>query len=78
MLDGLANAIPRLQAEESLMRASEIAVGTGSLKKGEARRIVDAWQKTAGSARRSAIKPKSAAEMQMRLASLGIATRNSG
>lgn len=39
--------LPRLTAEESLSMADRIAVGTGSLKREAANRLINAWQRAA-------------------------------
>jgi hypothetical protein len=39
--------IPRLQAEESLLAAQRVGLGSGSYKKEDARRIVREWQRSA-------------------------------
>ena len=41
-------AIPKLQAQESLTMAAAVAVGSGSLKKGKAKEIVSKWERAAG------------------------------
>jgi len=40
--------LPRLQAEESLHRAAEISVGSGTLKTEARRRIVNEWLRLVG------------------------------
>ena len=40
--------LPRLQAEESLHRATEISIGSGTLKPEARRRIVNEWLRLVG------------------------------
>lgn len=42
-----ADMLPQLQAEESLLAADRIAVGTGSLKREVAREIASGWERAA-------------------------------
>lgn len=44
--------LPRLRAEESLTASQRIAVGTGSLKTGDARAVLDGWRAATTSGRR--------------------------
>jgi len=39
--------LPRLEAEEAMMRATEVAIGTGSMEKKEAKRMMGIWGQTA-------------------------------
>lgn len=74
LLDAYAVNLPRLAAEESLTAAERIAVGTGSLRKGEGRRIAHAWQRAADQ-RAPVIRPKGAAEYAAHMAAMGIGIR---
>ena len=67
-------AMPRLQAQESLIRATEGAVGSGNLKKGEASRIMRGWESQAFDTRNSrrAHRAETAEEHAMLLAGVGI------
>jgi hypothetical protein len=47
ILNAYAAQLPRLSAEESLLAATRVAVGSGSLKKGEGQRIQHQWSKAA-------------------------------
>lgn len=67
LLRACAQMLPRLQAEESLLGSTVTAVGSGTAGR-EARSVTQAWQRTAGSLRRSMRKPS-----LHDLASLGIA-----
>ena len=66
--------IPVLQAQESLARATEIAVGTGNLKKADRSRIKRRWERLArGPSGHGAVKKaKSQAEHKALLTGLGI------
>lgn len=69
LLDVHAEELPRIAAEESLRRASEIALGTGSLRKEDAERLHRSLtRQAAGRVRRSA----SMDERLMAAAALGI------
>lgn len=61
------NAIPKLQAEESLIERDRISVGTGSLKPQKSREIQDGWIRAVQSKDREK-RPASPSE----LASMGI------
>lgn len=47
--------LPRLAAEESFAMAEQIAIGTGSTDRDNAKRVTDRWLKAAN---RTAMKPK--------------------
>lgn len=74
LLNAYAAGLPRLAAEESLMAAQRIAVGTGSLKKGEGRRIAEGWQRMADH-HRPLVKPADEAMYRAQMAGLGIGVR---
>lgn len=42
--------LPQLQAEESLLMAERLAVGTGAMEKGERRRLMRSWRRAAQAA----------------------------
>ena len=44
LIEAYVAEIPKLEAYESLRRMTEIAVGTGSVKPEESRRIVRSWE----------------------------------
>ena len=44
VIEAYAAELPKLEAHESLRRMTEIAVGTGSVKPEESRRIVRSWE----------------------------------
>jgi hypothetical protein len=73
-LNAYAEQLPRLTAEESLMAANRVAVGSGSLKKGVGQRIAQGWQRSAGQGA-PAIRPKGPAEYAAHMASLGIGVK---
>jgi hypothetical protein len=50
---------PRLEAEESLLAHDRVAVGTGGLKAGQARKLMTQWRQTAQGGRKSARRPRS-------------------
>ena len=68
--------MPVLQAQESLVRSTEIAVGTANLKKSDRNRIRRRWERLARGPRGhgDVRKPKSQEEHGALLASLGIQT----
>jgi hypothetical protein len=70
-LNAYAEQLPRLTAEESLMAANRVAVGSGSLKKGVGQRIAQRWLHSAGQMA-PAVRPKGPAEYAAHMASLGI------
>jgi hypothetical protein len=71
LLNAYAEQLPRLSAEESLLAANRIAVGTGSLRKGEGRRIAAGWQRAMGQ-RVPSVRPKGPGEYAAHMAGLGI------
>jgi len=74
ILNAYAEQLPRLSAEESLMAATRTAVGTGSLKKGEGRRITAGWTRGTDQPR-LAMRPKGPAEYEAHLAAMGIGVK---
>jgi hypothetical protein len=52
MLQAHADAIPRLQAQESLRLAAAVAVGSGVLKRDDARAMVREWERQADGGRK--------------------------
>lgn len=60
--------MPRLQAEESLRAVSQLAIGTGTAKKSDAKRTQRRWKRQAQGGRRKARKPASVGE----IAAMGI------
>lgn len=75
VVQAFAREIPALRASESITRAAETAVGSGSLKKEASRKIMRGWRKVTQRGGGSATKPKSFEEMEMRLAQLGIRSK---
>lgn len=71
LLNAYAERLPRLTGEESLQFAERIAVGTGSLKKGEGRRIASGWQRMAEQ-HRPVVRPKDEAMYRAQMAGMGI------
>jgi hypothetical protein len=74
ILNAYAEQLPRLSAEESLLFANRIAVGTGSLNKGEGRRIASGWQRIAGE-HRAVVRSKGPGEYAAHMAALGIGVK---
>lgn len=74
ILNAYAEQLPRLSAEESLLSANRIAVGTGSLKKGEGRRVVAGWSRQVDD-RRSVVRPKGPSEYAAHMAAMGIGVK---
>lgn len=74
LLNAYAANLPRLAAEESLIAAQRVAVGTGSLKKGEGRRIAEDWQRLTAH-RRPVVRPKDEAMYRAQIAGMGIGVR---
>lgn len=71
LLEELAAEMPRLEAAESLRRAAEIALGSGTLQKEDARAIRHSWLRTAdGDA--STKRVRSAADLEAATTALGI------
>ena len=60
-----------IMAEEHLASVSEIAVGNGRLKRGDAARIMKDWQKQA-KPQQERMKPKTPEDFKIALASMGI------
>lgn len=52
LLRALAEQLPRVQATESLRRAAEVALGSGTLKRDDARELQARWLEQAGAGRR--------------------------
>ena len=73
-LYGYMEYLPAMQAEQSQRLAEAIAIGTGSLKKNAARRVVRRWQraiaKTQNRSRHA--EPPTKEEFMTKLAILGI------
>ena len=74
ILNAYAEQLPRLTAEESLLAANRTAVGTGSLKKGEGRRVAASWQRLAGE-HRAVVRSKGPGEYAAHMAALGIGVK---
>lgn len=73
LLSAYIDNLPRLTAEESLVAAERIAVGTGSLRKGQGKQIAGQWQRATGQTRQ-VLKPssKEAYRAQMAMAGIGV------
>lgn len=63
--------LPRLSAEESIAQATRVAVGTGSLKDDDRRRVTRAWERAAEGDRR----PPAQKATAQQLAAIGIAVK---
>lgn len=73
LLNAYAEMLPRLIAEESLLTSERVAVGSGSLKRGQGRQIAQGWMRQTDRPR-DVIRPKSK-EMyhaQMAMAGIGV------
>ena len=73
LLNAYAENLSRLTAEESLVAAERVAVGTGSLKKGQGKRIAGQWSRRADQTRH-VLKPssKEAYAAQMAMSGIGV------
>jgi hypothetical protein len=68
-----ARMLPRLEAEGSMRRATEIGAGTGSLSRGDARQLWSDWSRGARIDRPTrAPRVGSAAEFERTAAALGV------
>lgn len=73
VLRALAGEIPRLEARRSLRRASEVAMGSGTLRKEDANALRRSWLRAAGDgAGVPAKRVVTAAELERATAELGI------
>lgn len=72
LVTAYASQLPRLEAHESLRRASEIAVGSGSLRPEDARSVVREWQNAAGDAAGPRRRLTSAIEIVANAQAMGI------
>jgi hypothetical protein len=66
-----AGAMPKIQAEEALLKTSIVALGSGRMKKSDADQTLRAWRRTAGTAKTRSAKSKD--EMASVLGGVGIA-----
>lgn len=74
LLNAYIAALPRLTAEESLLAAERVAVGTGSLRRGQARRVAQAWQR-ATDQQTPRVRARGAAEYAAQMAGMGIGVK---
>jgi len=49
LLDAYMENMPKIEARESLSRATAFALGSGSMKKHQAKEIIRRWERRAGS-----------------------------
>ncbi len=70
LLQAYGRMLPRLQAEEAMQMATVIAMGGGNLKKGQSRRIMADWQRTANRGRVRRV--QTAAEVRTLLTGIGV------
>jgi hypothetical protein len=71
LLIAYVRELPRLTAAESLRRAAEIGLGTGSLEQREARRLQSEWEReTTGAPRRQRL--ESPAELHALMNAIGV------
>jgi hypothetical protein len=66
-----AAMLPRLEAEDSMRRATEIAVGTGSLKRDALSKVRRDWQRAA--AGRAPVRVRTAGDFEHATEQLGVA-----
>ncbi|MEE8466652.1 MAG: hypothetical protein V3S68_09260 [Dehalococcoidia bacterium] len=69
LLWAYSKMLPRLQAEEAMQMSTIIAMGGGKLKKGQSRRIMAAWQRTA---HRHIKRVQTAEEVRTMLTGIGV------
>jgi hypothetical protein len=74
LLNAYADHMPRLSAEESLLAAERVAVGSGSLRKGVGRRIADGWRRRAQT-QRMILRPTSRAQWEAQAAGVGVGVK---
>ena len=74
LLNAYSAQLPRLRAEESLLAAERTAVGTGSLKKGEGRRILAGWQRQTDQ-RPPVVRPRTREQYRAHMAGLGVGVK---
>ena len=73
LLEQFASQMRRLEAQEALRTYMAVALGSGNVKKMNARSIIRAWQRqAAGGQSQGVYKPKTKEEHAMLLASIGI------
>lgn len=48
LLDAYMENMPKIEARESLSMATAVAAGSGSMKKHQAKKIIDRWERLAG------------------------------
>ena len=63
------NSLPSLQAQEAFRYSEQIALGTGSMKKGEARRIQNRW---AADYRGDGGAPKTKKDFEKQMGAMGL------
>lgn len=73
-LNAYAEQLPRINAEESLIAAERIAVGSATLKKGTARQITDGWRREAHQ-RRVVLRPQGREMYRAQMAAMGIGVK---
>ena len=75
LLSAYLQMLPPLQAEQSLLDATRIAVGTGSLKKGVGERIMRGWQRATEAASAPTLRPQSREQYLAQTAVVGIGVK---
>ena len=66
LIESYLEAIPRLEARESIRAANVVAMGTGNLKKPDSQRIATQWKREANKGQgpgRSSLSPERAAKI---------------
>ncbi len=74
LLNAFIDQIAPLRAEESLLTAERVAVGTGSLRKGVGRRITAGWERQTDR-QRPKMRARSREQYQALLAGVGIGVK---
>ena len=74
LLNEYAANLPRLTAEESLLAAERMAVGSGTLKKGKGRQIAEQWRRATGQTRH-VLRPSSEEMFTAQMGGLGIGVK---
>ena len=74
LLSAYIESLSRLTAEESLVAAERVAVGTGSLKRGQGKQIAGQWSRATGQTRH-VLRPSSKEAYRAQMAMAGIAVK---
>jgi len=74
LLNAYAEQLPRIMAEESLLAAQVVAVGAGTLRRGDRSRTIHAWERQADQPR-VVVRPQGRAMYDAQMAQAGIAVK---